>query len=79
MLASELRQFLLYTVGQAGGHPGAGPGVVELTLALQNLDGLFATDRVGLVGEDGPTHHGAFDIACLRCIPNMVQYGYYDA
>lgn len=71
-LASELRQFLLYTVGQTGGHPGAGLGVVELTLALQNLDVLFAIDRAGLVGEDGPTHHGAFDIACLRCIPNMV-------
>ncbi len=41
-------------------------------VALQNLDVLFAIDRAGLVGEDGPTHHGAFDIAYLRCIPNMV-------
>lgn len=41
-------------------------------VALQKLDVLFAIDRAGLVGEDGPTHHGAFDIAYLRCIPNMV-------
>ncbi|GGY47390.1 1-deoxy-D-xylulose-5-phosphate synthase [Bacterioplanes sanyensis] len=41
-------------------------------VALQNLDVLFAIDRAGLVGEDGPTHHGAFDLSYLRCIPNMV-------
>lgn len=41
-------------------------------VALQNLDVLFAIDRAGLVGEDGPTHHGAYDISYLRCIPNMV-------
>ncbi len=41
-------------------------------VALQNLDVLFAIDRAGLVGEDGPTHHGSFDLSYLRCIPNMV-------
>ena len=41
-------------------------------VALQNLDVLFAIDRAGLVGEDGPTHAGAFDISFLRCIPNMI-------
>ena len=41
-------------------------------VALQNLDVLFAIDRAGLVGEDGPTHHGAYDLSYLRCIPNMV-------
>lgn len=41
-------------------------------IALQNLDVLLAIDRAGLVGEDGPTHAGCFDIASLRCIPNMV-------
>jgi 1-deoxy-D-xylulose-5-phosphate synthase len=41
-------------------------------IALQNLDVLFAIDRAGLVGEDGATHAGAFDLAYLRCIPNMV-------
>jgi 1-deoxy-D-xylulose-5-phosphate synthase len=40
-------------------------------IALQNLPVLFALDRGGLVGADGPTHHGAFDISFLRCIPNM--------
>jgi len=34
---------------------------------------VFAMDRAGLVGDDGPTHHGAFDISYLRCLPNMVQ------
>lgn len=43
-------------------------------VALQNLPVIFCLDRAGLVGEDGPTHHGAFDIAYLRCIPNMVVY-----
>jgi 1-deoxy-D-xylulose-5-phosphate synthase len=41
-------------------------------VALQNLDVLFAIDRAGLVGEDGPTHAGAFDLTYLRCIPNML-------
>lgn len=41
-------------------------------VALQNLDVTFAIDRAGLVGQDGPTHHGAFDLSFLRCIPNMV-------
>jgi 1-deoxy-D-xylulose-5-phosphate synthase len=41
-------------------------------VAIQNLDVLFAIDRAGLVGEDGPTHAGAFDISYLRCIPNML-------
>jgi 1-deoxy-D-xylulose-5-phosphate synthase len=41
-------------------------------VALQNLDVLFALDRAGLVGEDGPTHAGSFDVSFLRCIPNMV-------
>ena len=41
-------------------------------VALQNLDVTFAIDRAGLVGQDGPTHHGAFDLSFMRCIPNMV-------
>ncbi|MGD8425590.1 MAG: 1-deoxy-D-xylulose-5-phosphate synthase [Gammaproteobacteria bacterium] len=41
-------------------------------VALQNLPVVFAIDRGGLVGADGPTHHGAFDLSYLRCIPNMV-------
>ncbi|MEM8593460.1 MAG: 1-deoxy-D-xylulose-5-phosphate synthase [Pseudomonadota bacterium] len=41
-------------------------------VALQNLDVLFAIDRAGLVGEDGPTHHGCFDLSFLRCVPNML-------
>ncbi|MBU6951826.1 1-deoxy-D-xylulose-5-phosphate synthase [Hahella sp. HN01] len=41
-------------------------------VAIQNLDVLFAIDRAGLVGEDGPTHAGSFDLTYLRCIPNMV-------
>jgi len=41
-------------------------------VALQNLDVLFALDRAGMVGEDGATHAGAYDISYLRCIPNMV-------
>jgi 1-deoxy-D-xylulose-5-phosphate synthase len=40
-------------------------------VCLQNLNVVFAMDRAGLVGDDGPTHHGAFDIAYLRCLPNM--------
>jgi len=41
-------------------------------VALQNLDVLFALDRAGMVGEDGATHAGAYDISYLRCIPNMM-------
>lgn len=41
-------------------------------VALQNLDVTFAIDRAGLVGEDGPTHAGSFDLTFMRCIPNMV-------
>ena len=41
-------------------------------IALQKLPVVLAVDRAGLVGEDGPTHHGAFDLSYLRCIPNMV-------
>ncbi|RMH04135.1 MAG: 1-deoxy-D-xylulose-5-phosphate synthase, partial [Aquificota bacterium] len=41
-------------------------------IALQNLPVVFAIDRGGLVGEDGPTHHGVFDLSYLRCVPNMV-------
>ena len=41
-------------------------------VAVQNLDVTFALDESGLVGEDGPTHSGNYDIAYLRCIPNMV-------
>lgn len=41
-------------------------------VAIQNLPVIFCIDRAGLVGEDGPTHHGAFDLAFLRCIPNMI-------
>ncbi len=41
-------------------------------VALQNLPVVFALDRGGLVGADGATHHGAFDLSYLRCIPNMV-------
>ncbi|HEX4975479.1 MAG TPA: 1-deoxy-D-xylulose-5-phosphate synthase, partial [Pseudomonadales bacterium] len=41
-------------------------------VAIQNLDVLFAIDRAGLVGEDGATHAGSFDLSYLRCIPNLV-------
>lgn len=41
-------------------------------VALQNLPVIFAIDRAGLVGEDGPTHHGVFDIAFLQTVPNLV-------
>lgn len=41
-------------------------------VCLQNLNVVFAIDRAGLVGEDGPTHHGVFDIAYLRGLPNLV-------
>jgi 1-deoxy-D-xylulose-5-phosphate synthase len=41
-------------------------------VALQNLPILFAIDRAGIVGADGPTHQGAFDLTFLRCVPNMI-------
>jgi len=41
-------------------------------IALQNLPVVFAIDRAGLVGADGPTHAGSFDLTYLRCVPNMV-------
>ena len=41
-------------------------------IAIQNLPVVLCLDRAGLVGEDGPTHHGAYDIAYFRCIPNMI-------
>ncbi len=41
-------------------------------VAIQNLPVLFAVDRAGIVGADGPTHQGAFDLSFMRCIPNMV-------
>jgi len=40
-------------------------------ICLQNLDVTFAIDRGGLVGADGPTHHGSFDLSYMRCLPNM--------
>ena len=43
-------------------------------VALQNLPVIFCLDRAGLVGEDGATHHGVFDIAYLNCIPNLIVY-----
>ncbi len=43
-------------------------------VALQDLPVIFCLDRSGLVGEDGATHHGVFDLAYLRCIPNMIVY-----
>jgi 1-deoxy-D-xylulose-5-phosphate synthase len=41
-------------------------------VAIQNLPVVLCLDRAGLVGEDGPTHHGAYDIPYMRCIPNMI-------
>ena len=43
-------------------------------VALQNLPVIFCLDRSGLVGEDGATHHGVFDLAFLRCIPNLIVF-----
>jgi 1-deoxy-D-xylulose-5-phosphate synthase len=43
-------------------------------VALQNLSVIFCLDRAGLVGEDGATHHGVFDLAYLRCIPNIIIF-----
>ena len=48
-------------------------------VALQNLPVVFCLDRAGLVGEDGATHHGIFDIGFLRCIPNMVLFAPMNA
>ena len=43
-------------------------------VCLQQLPVIFCLDRAGIVGEDGPTHHGIFDLAYLRCIPNLIIY-----
>lgn len=48
-------------------------------VALQNLPVIFCLDRAGLVGEDGASHHGVFDLAYLNCIPNMVIFAPRDA
>jgi len=47
-------------------------------VALQHIPVIFCLDRAGLVGEDGATHHGVFDLAYLRCIPNMLIYAPKD-
>lgn len=47
-------------------------------VALQNLHVIFCLDRAGLVGEDGATHHGAFDLAYMRTVPNMIVASPYD-
>jgi len=47
-------------------------------VALQNLPVIFCLDRAGLVGEDGATHHGIFDLAYLNCIPNLIIYAPKD-
>jgi 1-deoxy-D-xylulose-5-phosphate synthase len=41
-------------------------------VAIQKLPVIFCLDRAGLVGDDGPTHHGAYDIPYMRCVPNMI-------
>jgi 1-deoxy-D-xylulose-5-phosphate synthase len=43
-------------------------------VAIQNLPVIFCLDRAGLVGQDGPTHHGVYDLAFLRCIPNLILF-----
>ena len=48
-------------------------------VALQKLPVIFCLDRAGLVGEDGATHHGVFDLAYLNCIPNLVVFAPRDA
>ena len=48
-------------------------------VCLQKLNVVFALDRAGLVGDDGPTHHGAFDVSYLRCLPNIVLMAPRDA
>src|SRR5690606_4658730 len=47
-------------------------------VALQKIPVIFCLDRAGIVGEDGPTHHGVFDIPALRCIPNLMIYAPKD-
>lgn len=47
-------------------------------VALQKLHIIMCLDRAGLVGEDGPTHHGAFDLAYMRCVPNLVVASPYN-
>lgn len=47
-------------------------------VALQNLKVIMCLDRAGLVGEDGPTHHGVFDLAYMRCIPNLTIAAPYN-
>ena len=47
-------------------------------VCLQNLPVIFCLDRAGIVGEDGATHHGIFDIAFLRCIPNLIVFAPSD-
>lgn len=47
-------------------------------VALQKLHVIMCLDRAGLVGEDGPTHHGAFDLAYMRCVPNLTIAAPYD-
>ena len=47
-------------------------------IALQRLDVVLCLDRAGLVGEDGPTHHGAFDLACFRSVPHLTIAAPYD-
>lgn len=47
-------------------------------VALQNLPVIFCLDRAGLVGQDGATHHGVFDLAYLRCIPNLIIFAPLD-
>lgn len=49
-----------------------GYDMVVHDVAIQNLPVIFCLDRAGLVGDDGPTHHGCYDIAYMRCIPNMI-------
>ena len=41
-------------------------------VCIQNLTVIFCLDRAGVAGADGPTHHGAYDIAYMRCLPNMI-------
>lgn len=48
-------------------------------IALQNLDVTFAIDRAGIVGPDGPTHAGSFDLSFLRCIPNIIIMAPHDS
>ncbi|MEO0570985.1 MAG: 1-deoxy-D-xylulose-5-phosphate synthase [Bacteroidota bacterium] len=48
-------------------------------VALQKIPVVFCLDRAGLVGQDGPTHHGVFDLAYLRCIPNMMIFSPLNA